>query len=128
MGTLVVCSSSTISMILLRNVSLPTFSARTCSSPLWFIVAPITWSPTAFFTGFDSPVAMLSSTVLSPLVTTPSVGIFSPGLTSITSPSRSSSAGMVVSWLSRSTLAVVASRANSSLIAWFAFPFARASR
>ena len=44
------------------------------------MVAPVTKSPTPFFTGIDSPVASDSSIMLLPSIIFPSVGIFSPGL------------------------------------------------
>ncbi len=80
--------SSTILTTCARKVSCPTLVASTFRTPCWLTVAPMTSSPFCFVTGTDSPVAMLSSTALSPSTTRPSVGIFSPGRTIIRSPVR----------------------------------------
>ena len=58
------------------------------ASPL--IEPPITSAPLPFSTGLLSPVSMASFTDVWPSMTTPSVGIFSPGFTSTRTPRRSS--------------------------------------
>ncbi len=112
-GTLVPCASSTMRITLARKVSSPTPVARTRSTPSLLIVAPITRSPSPFSTGSDSPVAMDSSTEEWPPTTSPSVGIFSPGRTIMTSPTSTSSIGTSTSSPSRSTRAVFASSDRS---------------
>ncbi len=116
-GTLVPCASSTMRITWARKVSSPTPVARTLSIPSLLIVAPITSSPSPFSTGIDSPVASDSSTELWPAITSPSVGIFSPGRTIRTSPTPTSSTGTSTSRPSRSTRAVFASRESSFWIA-----------
>ncbi len=116
-GTFEPCASSTMRMTWARNVSSPTPVARTRSIPSLLIVAPMTWSPSPFSTGIDSPVASDSSTALRPPITTPSVGIFSPGRTMSTSPTSISSIGTSTSPPSRSTRAVFASSESSFWIA-----------
>ncbi len=91
------------------------------------MVAPITLSPGNFSTGVDSPVAMDWSTKPLPSTTTPSVGIFSPGLTTITSPTFRFSTGISLSSPSTRTLAVLAPSCINFLIASPALFFARAS-
>ena len=63
-----------------------------CVEPL-LIVPPLTLSPIPFFTGRDSPVKLLSSTVLSPSITTPSQGTLSPVLTDTVDPTFTDDAG-----------------------------------
>ena len=55
-------------------------------TPFLFSVAPITSLSTVLSIGMDSPVSIDSSTVVVPLMTFASTGIFSPGLTSNVSP------------------------------------------
>ena len=57
-------------------------------SPL--MAPPITSSPSPFSTGLDSPVSIAWLTVVRPSTMTPSVGTFSPGLTSTRSPAARS--------------------------------------
>ena len=64
---------------------------RMSSAPYPLIVPANTSSPADFSTGSDSPVIGAWLTGLAPDTTTPSSGIFSPGLTSRTSASRTSS-------------------------------------
>ena len=80
------CASETISMICESSVSAPIFWVLISRLPLALIVAPITLSPANFFTAIGSPVTIDSSTLLSPSMTTPSTGTFSPGRTRKTSP------------------------------------------
>src|SRR3989344_2334658 len=92
------------------------------------MVAPITWSPTVLLTGKDSPVTTFSSMWLLPSIISPSTGIFSPGRTTIISPSFSWFIGTVTSWLSFKTWASLASNFKSSLMAAEALPFATTSK
>ena len=86
MGALVAAASDTILMIWLRVVSSPTRVASQRMKPDWFTVAAETMSPGALSTGMDSPVSAASFTAVSPSITTPSTGIFSPGRTTKISP------------------------------------------
>ena len=65
-GALEFCASCTSCTICASAVSAPTFVARTRSVPLLLMVAPITSSPGALWTGRLSPVTIDSSTSLSP--------------------------------------------------------------
>ncbi|MNE29467.1 hypothetical protein D3C80_1229490 [compost metagenome] len=127
-GTLVLCACSTRSITWARKVSWPTLVARTCSRPSLFRVAPITASPGPFSFGSDSPVARDSSTWLRPSTTSPSLGIFSPGRTSIRSPTTTASIGTCSSTPSRSSTALLAPNSSILRMAWEARPLARASR
>jgi len=127
MGTFEPCASSTSRITWERNVSLPTRVARIVRRPSWFTVAPMTSCPGLFSTGMDSPVAMDSSTALSPSITTPSVGIFSPGRTTIMSPTWTASIGTSTSAPSRRTRAVFAPSSTSLRIAREARPLAVSS-
>src|SRR2546426_16614 len=53
----------------------------------------MTPSPSPFSTSWDSPVSIAWLTLVRPATTSPSVGIFSPGLTSTRSPGRRASSG-----------------------------------
>jgi len=108
MGALATWASSTNLTICARAVSLPTLVARTLSIPFLLMLAPMTSEPSSFGTGRLSPVIMLSSTEERPSMTTPSVGTFSPGRTTITSPTSRSSTGISTSSPSRTTRAVFA--------------------
>ena len=80
-------ASSTRRTICARTVSPPVAVARYRSVPLLeFSVPPISLSPVVFSIGRLSPVSSDSSTADAPLVTTPSVAIFSPGRTRRVSP------------------------------------------
>ncbi len=123
-GTLVPCASSTILTIWARKVSFPTLIALTFKTPSWLIVAPITSSPGRRVTGMLSPVAIDSSTALSPSITSASVGIFSPGRMIMTSPI--STASMEISFSSpfRNTRAVLAPSSSNLRMASEARPLA----
>ncbi len=56
----------------------------------------MTLAPFALATGADSPVSIASSTDVSPSITSPSAGTFSPGLTRTRSPALSSARGTSV--------------------------------
>ena len=60
------------------------------------MVAPVTWLSGPTSTGTDSPVTREASTAEVPSMTTPSVAIFSPGRTTMTSPRASWSAGILL--------------------------------
>ena len=109
-------------------VSAPTLVASKTNPPARLIVAPITGSPSRLVTGTLSPVTMLSSSVLSPSVTVPSTGTFSPGRTTTRSPARTSSTGTSTSWPSRRTRAVRAWSDSSASMAADVPALARISR
>ena len=96
-GALELWASSTTLIIFDKAVSRPTLMAFTCTDPFLFNVEPITVSPMTFSTGMDSPVNIDSSMDVLPLMTSPSTGIFSPGLMIKVSPSMTSSSGTMVS-------------------------------
>ncbi len=87
----------------------------------------MTVSPAALSTGRLSPVSMLSSTVVVPLVTTPSTGIFSPGRMRTMSPTTTCSTGMSLSTPSRTTSAVLGASPTSAVTAAAVRFLARAS-
>ena len=62
-------------------------------------VPPLTSSPGPFFTGLDSPVKLLSSTVDVPSAITPSHGILSPLFTATIAPTGTDVAGTTISSL-----------------------------
>ena len=81
------------------------FSTRTSMRPLR-LMQPLTASPPGPRSrGTDSPVRAAVSTVVSPDSTVPSSGIFSPALTTITSPMATSSGSTCTSVPSRRMLA-----------------------
>ncbi len=128
MGTLVPWASSTILITWDKKVSFPILVASIFSRPSWLMVAPKASSPGLLLTGMDSPVAMDSSTELSPSTITPSVGIFSPGLTIIRAPTSTSWMGTSFSTPSTMIVADFASILRRLLIAWEALPLALASK
>ncbi len=65
-----------------------------------------------FSTGIDSPVIIDSSIDVRPFSIIPSTGIFSPGLIFNISPTTTSSIGIMISLLSRITLASLACKFN----------------
>ena len=112
------CAFATICTICASTVCDPIFSERIVSAPVVFIVAPITRSPARFVTGIGSPVSIDSSTALSPSMTIPSTGTFSPGRMRSTSPTCtcvSGASSSVPSALIRR--AVFGARPSSDLIA-----------
>ena len=112
------CASLTMLTICASSVSAPTFSARINRLPVPLTVAPIRVSPSFFSIGIDSPVTIDSFTALLPLVTMPSTGIFSPGLTRKISPGLTSSRAISSSCpSSRTILAVFGASPSNSLIA-----------
>ena len=85
-GALVAAASLTICMIIESVVSSPTLVALHLRNPDSFVVAADTVSPAALSTGMLSPVRAASFTALTPSMTTPSTGMFSPGRTTNISP------------------------------------------
>ena len=106
-GALVAAASLTIDMICESVVSSPTRVARHFRNPDWLRVAVLTLLPSSLSTGIDSPVSADSFTADIPSMTTPSTGMFSPGLTTKTSPITTSSMSTVFSMPSLITLAVL---------------------
>ena len=127
MGALVAAASETILMIWESVVSSPTRVARQVRKPERFTVAADTRSPACLSTGTLSPVRALSSTALSPLTTTPSTGMFSPGRTTNRSSFATCPMGTVVSRPPTSTCAVLGASFIRLLSASVVLPLARAS-
>ncbi len=127
MGALVAAASLTMWMIWESVVSSPTRVARQRRKPDWFTVAALTVSPSALSTGMLSPVRALSLTALSPLTTTPSTGIFSPGRTTKMSPILTSSISTVTSLPSRSSVACFGDNAMRDFRASVVLPLDRDS-
>ena len=108
-------------------VSSPTRVARHLRKPDWLVVAAETLSPGALSTGMLSPVKADSLTALSPSITAPSTGIFSPGRTTKISPFCTCSMGTAVSMPSRSTTAVLGANFIKPFNASVVRPLDRAS-
>ena len=128
MGAFEPDASSTRRTICERVVSSPTFVARILKKPDRFIVAPTTSPPTDLSFGTLSPVIADSSIDAPPSVITPSVGTASPGRTTMMSPTRTSSTGILCSTPFRSTDALLGARSMSFEMASEVRPFARASK
>ena len=128
MGALVLVASSTRRMMPASVVSSPTAVASTQIQPPVVVVAPVTWSPAAFWTGTGSPVMSDSSTAASPSRTMPSTGTDSPARTTTRSPTRTSSMETSVSTPARRTRAVLGARSMRALMASTVLPLARASK
>ena len=109
------------------TVSPPTRLTRKQKLPLRLIEAPMTLSPAALATGVGSPVSIDSSTQELPSLTTPSVGIFSPGRTCTRSLTTTCDTGISIGWPSRSTRAVGGCSCSSLRMAAEVWPRARAS-
>ena len=127
-GALVLCASSTSLTIWARVVFLPTLVALTVSRPDMLTVPPVTLAPWTFSWGIDSPVTNDSSTVETPLTTSPSTGSLSPGRTVTTSPSTSSSTLTVISVPSTTLVAVGGWRSMSLRMASDVVPLDLSSR
>ena len=127
-GALCSCASSTSFTICESMVSLPTLVASNFIKPFLFMVPPITSSPTVFSLGMDSPVTMASSMEVSPKIIFPSTATFSPGLTSIISPTTTSSMGISITSPSLSTTAVFACSSINLLMASVVLVFALFSK
>ena len=96
---------STMSRILETVDSPNSFVVRSRRSPLRLMQPLMTSSSARTSRGMLSPVRALVSRVLTPSITTPSMGIFSPGRTTITEPTSTSSGSTCSSSPSRSMLA-----------------------
>jgi hypothetical protein len=92
-----VFASSTSVIIQDSTVSCPTLVALTLRRPFLLIVAPITSSPFVLSIGMLSPVIADSSKEEFPSIIIPSVGIRSPDLITIRSPSTICSTEISVS-------------------------------
>ena len=114
--------SLTILMICASVVSSPTLFALHLIYPERLIVPADTRSPSDLSAGTDSPVSADSSTAQSPSIITPSTGIEPPGLTTYTSPTRTSSTGTVTSFPSRNKTADLGWRSRSPLSAFVVRP------
>jgi hypothetical protein len=121
------CASWTSLTTCASAVSEPTAVARARRVPFLLMVAPMSWSPSAFFTGRLSPVTVDSSTWLSPSSTTASTGSFEPGRMSSRSPTWTSAVGTSTGSPLRSTTALGGARSRSARTASFAPPRARIS-
>ena len=126
-GALLAWAPSTSRTIRASVVSSPTAPTMTATAPSTFSVPSLTGSPGPFATGRGSPVSMDSSKLAVPSRTCPSAGTRSPGLTSTTSPGRSSATGSVTSTPARRARAVSGRSATSARIAAAVWPVARAS-
>ena len=127
-GALVACARATVRPMDASTVSDPTRVASATRRPVVFTVAPVNSSAGPTSTGIDSPVSMDASTADSPVTTTESVAIFSPGRTTKRSPTFSWSTGTERSVPSSlSTVACWAPRFSSALSASPERAFARAS-
>ena len=94
-GALVACARETRSMIWERTVSRPVLFTRMTIGESRASVAPVAWSPGPRCTGWDSPVIMDSSILLSPATMIPSLGMVSPPLTTSRSPALTELASMI---------------------------------
>ena len=102
--------------------------ALTTSEPLLLIEPAKTKSAIVISSGVDSPVRKELLTVLKPEITTPSVAIFSPGLTVKISPTSISEISIISVFESRTTSTLPADNSNKAAKADPAFRFARCSR
>ena len=132
-GALPDCASTTDCRMRASRVSRPMRVTRTTSRPSVFSVPPTTSSPTPSSRGRLSPVTIDSSTALAPSTTTPSVGTWVPGRTSIRIPGRRSAtstsrSSASVPGSSPRTTARLAPSASSACRAEPARDFDRASR
>ena len=128
MGAFDPWASSTSRIIWERVVSAPTRVALNSKLPVLFMVPPMTKSSGFFSTGRLSPVIMDSSTADTPVIITPSTGIFSPGLTTRISSLPTCSMGISRVCPFLTTRAVLACNPMSFLIASEVRPLALASR
>ena len=92
-----ISGSTTIALMRASSVSLPMRVARTIMRPLLLIAAPITREPGPTSTGVDSPVIIELLTDETPEITSPSVAIRAPGLTTKSSPIANSEIGIITS-------------------------------
>ena len=76
----------------------------TRSRPVMLMQPEMIWLPASTWRGTDSPVSAAVSSWLSPSVTTPSMGTRSPGLTTMMSPTETSSGSTCTSSPSASSI------------------------
>ncbi len=126
-GAFVAAASLTIRIICDKVVSSPTRTASQRRKPDWFRVAAETLSPACLSTGMLSPVSAASFTALVPSTTMPSTGIFSPGLTTNTSPILTCAISTSVSAPFRITTAFFGASFIRLLMASVVLPLERAS-
>ena len=84
-GASLCCAASTMRTIPATWVSSPELTTRTVMAPSQLTVPALTSSPSRLARGMGSPLIAASSTWLTPLTTTPSTGILSPGSTRMVS-------------------------------------------
>lgn len=92
LGVFLRLAPSTMAIILSKKLLPASAVTRMMSQSLVIVVPPVTAllsPPDSRMTGADSPVMALSSTLATPTITSPSMGICSPALTSTISPARS---------------------------------------
>ena len=88
----------------------------------------MTLSPIFLSTGTLSPVIILSSILLVPELISPSTGTFSPGRTTMVSPTITSSREICISSPSRITVAVLGAKSISLRMDSEVLPFVRSSK
>ncbi len=123
-----VCACSTRRAICASWVSAPTRVACTRRRPVVLTVPPTTAAPGATSTGTDSPVMREASIAERPSTTTPSAAIFSPGRTTMRSPTVTTSTGTSSSTPSRRSVACLAPSLRRASSAEPALRRARASK
>ena len=109
-------------------LSSPVRSTRMSMEPYMFTAPPDTVSPTVTSTGTDSPVTMDAFTDVLPLMTVPSTGMVSPGITRTVDPTLTSSMFITISPSPVITLAVPGLISTSALIPEFALLTVASSR
>ena len=117
-----------MAVIRASSVSLPTRVARTIMRPFALSADPITLIPGVIAIWVDSPVIIELSTELCPEITTPSVAMRLPGLTTNSSPTTRCEIGISTSRPLRSTATSFSPSASNVESALLALLFARVSR
>src|SRR5690606_16289316 len=97
------CSASTTDTMRANELSDAAAVTATSNTPVPLMAPANTSSPGPASTGTDSPVMADTSKALRPVTTVPSVATRSPGLTTITSPTRNCSGATVHSTPPRTT-------------------------
>jgi len=123
-GALELLATSTKSMIFWSVESKLSQVAIIWKLPLRLVVPPLTFESFSTKTGLDSPVKLASSTSLIPSITTPSIGICSPGFTISLSPTFISSTLISITSLSFSKWAFLGAKSSNCDIALVVLPFA----
>ncbi len=113
-SALPVWASSTMAAIRASWDCEPTAVARTTSRPVVLTDPPTTIDPGSTSTGSDSPVMTEASTAERPSTTSPSAATFSPGRTTMRSPTRNDLASTRRSSPSTRTLACLAPTSRSA--------------